>query len=128
MIGFAKPPLDGDEAHPKHGDWFKEQAEKARAPSGCAKSALKRTAALRMVSRSLDTAPLAGGRVADRGHLRLQAPLPETPDEVCEMARAVGMGLAEAQRQALLALIDGADTKRAHPSYWAPFVVAGEGE
>ena len=34
-------------------------------------------------------------------------------------------GRAEALRQAMLALIDKGD--RAHPAYWAPFVVVGEG-
>jgi len=34
---------------------------------------------------------------------------------------------AEAMRQAMLALIDGNNQIEAHPSYWAPFIVVGEG-
>jgi CHAT domain-containing protein len=43
-----------------------------------------------MVSRSLDASALAGGAVANLDHLRVQAPLPETADEVCDVARAIG--------------------------------------
>ena len=34
---------------------------------------------------------------------------------------------AEALRPSMLALIDGGEPRAAHPSYWAPFVVVGEG-
>ncbi len=37
------------------------------------------------------------------------------------------VGRAEAMRRAMLALIDGEDAAKAHPAYWAPFVVVGEG-
>jgi CHAT domain-containing protein len=37
------------------------------------------------------------------------------------------MGRAEAMRQSMLALIDKGNSQEAHPSYWAPFVVVGEG-
>ena len=37
------------------------------------------------------------------------------------------VGRAEALRRAMLAMIDGNDAKQAHPSFWAPFVVVGEG-
>ena len=90
MIGFGNPLLDGNQAHPQHGAYFKQQAAIARAQTGCAKSAKKRTAALRVVTRSWHTAPLSGGRVADLDHLRAQAPLPETADELCQVARSVG--------------------------------------
>ncbi len=90
MIGFGNPLLDGNQAHPKHGAYFKQQAAVARAQTGCAPSDKTRTASLRVVSRALDTAPLANGRVADLGHLRIQTPLPETADELCAVARSVG--------------------------------------
>lgn len=89
MIGFGNPLLDGDQAHPQLGAHFKDQAQIARAQTGCAKSSRKRTASLRVVSRSLAPLPLSG-RTADLNHLRLQAPLPETADELCEVARSVG--------------------------------------
>ena len=90
MIGFANPLLDGNQAHPKYSNYFKQQAQKARAQTGCAMSSNTRTAALRMVSRSLDTAALAGGSLANLGQLRVQSPLPETADEVCDVVRAIG--------------------------------------
>lgn len=45
---------------------------------------------------------------------------------VAEMARDPGVGRAEAMRRAMLALIQS-EAQEAHPSYWAPFVVVGEG-
>jgi hypothetical protein len=44
-----------------------------------------------------------------------------------EMARDATVGRAEAMRRAMLALIDKGARGEAHPSYWAPFVVVGEG-
>jgi tetratricopeptide (TPR) repeat protein/CHAT domain-containing protein len=38
-----------------------------------------------------------------------------------------GVGRAEALRRAMLAMIDGDDTRQTHPGLWAPFVVVGEG-
>ena len=37
------------------------------------------------------------------------------------------MGRAEAMRQSMLALIDKGEPEQAHPAYWAPFVLLGEG-
>jgi CHAT domain-containing protein len=37
------------------------------------------------------------------------------------------VGRAEALRRAMLSLIDSGNTKQAHPSHWAPFIVVGEG-
>ena len=42
--------------------------------------------------------------------------------------RARGVGNAEALRRAMLPLMNGEDRLAfAHPSYWAPFMVTGEG-
>ena len=43
------------------------------------------------------------------------------------MARDTSVGRAEALRRAMLALIDTGAPHEAHPAYWAPFVVVGEG-
>jgi CHAT domain-containing protein len=50
------------------------------------------------------------------------------------MTNAVGaisrdkkLGRAEALRRAMLAMIDKGKPHEAHPAYWAPFVVVGEG-
>ncbi len=37
------------------------------------------------------------------------------------------MGRAEAMRQSMLTLIDKGEPREAHPAFWAPFVVVGEG-
>ena len=37
------------------------------------------------------------------------------------------IGRAEALRQAMLAMIDKGEAHQAHPAFWAPFVVVGEG-
>ena len=89
MIGFGNPLLDGDQAHPQHGAYFKRQAAIARGQTGCSKSDKKRTGALRAVSRSLDQT-LLSSRVVNLDHLRMQSPLPETADELCEVARSIG--------------------------------------
>jgi CHAT domain-containing protein/tetratricopeptide (TPR) repeat protein len=44
-----------------------------------------------------------------------------------EMARDPKVGRAEALRRSMLALIDKGEPPEAHPAYWAPFVVVGEG-
>jgi CHAT domain-containing protein/tetratricopeptide (TPR) repeat protein len=44
-----------------------------------------------------------------------------------EMSRDETVGRAEALRRAMLALIDKGTPEEAHPAYWAPFVVVGEG-
>ena len=44
-----------------------------------------------------------------------------------EIARDRTVGRAEALRRSMLALIDSGDRREAHPAYWAPFIVVGEG-
>jgi CHAT domain-containing protein len=46
---------------------------------------------------------------------------------VREMSRDAKIGRAEALRRSMLALIDKGTPEQAHPAYWAPFVVVGEG-
>ena len=46
---------------------------------------------------------------------------------VGETARSAAVGRAEALRRAMLALIDNGERDHAHPAYWAPFVLVGEG-
>jgi CHAT domain-containing protein len=95
LLGFANPLLDGDQKHLQHGSDYQQLASKARAQTGCADSDATRTGALRVVRRSLETRPLSGGRTADLAHLRMQAPLPETADEVCDVARAIDADVRE---------------------------------
>lgn len=44
-----------------------------------------------------------------------------------EMADNAQLGRAEALRRSMLALIDKGAAHEAHPAYWAPFIVVGEG-
>jgi CHAT domain-containing protein/Tfp pilus assembly protein PilF len=46
---------------------------------------------------------------------------------VREMSRNAKVGRAEAMRRSMLALIDKGTPEEAHPAFWAPFVVVGEG-
>jgi CHAT domain-containing protein/tetratricopeptide (TPR) repeat protein len=44
-----------------------------------------------------------------------------------ELARSAKVGRAEALRRSMLALIEKGEPHEAHPAFWAPFVVVGEG-
>lgn len=88
MIGFGNPLLDGDQDHPQHGAYFKQQAHLASTRIGCAVTVQQRTAARRALIRSIVPIPQSAG-VADLAHLKRQTPLPETADEVCAVARSV---------------------------------------
>jgi CHAT domain-containing protein len=44
-----------------------------------------------------------------------------------EISRDSTVGRAEALRRAMLAMIDEGAAHEAHPAYWAPFIVVGEG-
>jgi CHAT domain-containing protein/tetratricopeptide (TPR) repeat protein len=46
---------------------------------------------------------------------------------VSTMSRDKSVGRSEALRRAMLAMIDHGKPGEAHPSYWAPFIVVGEG-
>jgi CHAT domain-containing protein/lipopolysaccharide biosynthesis regulator YciM len=43
------------------------------------------------------------------------------------LAAGKSLGRAEAMRQSMLDLIDHGSPREAHPAYWAPFIVVGEG-
>ena len=43
------------------------------------------------------------------------------------LAADKSMGRAEAMRQSMLALIDNGTPQEAHPTFWGPFIVVGEG-
>jgi CHAT domain-containing protein len=46
---------------------------------------------------------------------------------VGSITRDPKIGRAEALRGAMLAMIDKGEPEQAHPAYWAPFIVVGEG-
>jgi CHAT domain-containing protein len=94
MLGFANPLLDGDQKDARDGVWYKEQAQRARTQTGCPATPRRRAAALHAIGRSATPVPQAAG-LADLAHLKMQTPLPETADEVCEVARSVGADVAD---------------------------------
>jgi CHAT domain-containing protein len=87
VIGFGNPLLDGYQDHPQFGAYYKELAQRARALRGCEGDAKLRTAsAMRGGIRPI----AARGGLADLRELKGQSPLPETADELCTVARALG--------------------------------------
>jgi len=48
-------------------------------------------------------------------------------DAVSRMAADRSIGRAQAMRQSMLAMIDKGRPYEVHPTFWAPFVVVGEG-
>ncbi len=89
MIGFGNPLLDGDQADPKYGAYFKQRAALARENQSCpqtlARTPLQRPASLFGLRRGV--APMAVRGLADVEILKAQLPLPETRDELCAVAR-----------------------------------------
>ncbi|MCB1512661.1 MAG: CHAT domain-containing protein, partial [Hyphomicrobiaceae bacterium] len=85
FIGFGNPLLDGDADDPKQ----LAAARLARTITGCAAPGTMRTASLRGMHRAIK--PLRGGaRTVEPLEIRAQAPLPETADELCAVARGAG--------------------------------------
>ncbi len=82
MIGFGDPLLDGD---PDYAD-DRERAQRARDFKSCPETAPQRLASLSGPHRGVAAIATRGG-LASVDFLRMQAPLPETADELCAVAR-----------------------------------------
>jgi tetratricopeptide (TPR) repeat protein len=82
MIGFGNPLLDGD---PAARPWEAEWARLARQKQSCAEMSGQQVASLAEKRRSVLPIISQGGRV-DVDHLRTQAPLHDTADELCAVA------------------------------------------
>jgi CHAT domain-containing protein len=82
IIGFGNPLLDGDQKDSQWGAYYKQQAALARQKQTCRQEPRQRVAGRRSV------VPMAthNGR-PDLDQLRMQAPLPETADELCAVAK-----------------------------------------
>jgi CHAT domain-containing protein/tetratricopeptide (TPR) repeat protein len=94
MIGFGNPLLDGDQTHPQFGAVYKKLATEARDRKGCAQTVTQRKASLRGLSRSLAPLPQVSGLVST-AEVRQQTPLPETADELCDVARDLKADFSE---------------------------------
>jgi CHAT domain-containing protein/tetratricopeptide (TPR) repeat protein len=84
LIGFGNPLLDG--ADTGYAKW----ANLARSKQSCPKAAEQRVAALTVERRGVLPLKLQRGLV-DVAEVRLQVPLPETADELCAVARDLGV-------------------------------------
>ena len=89
MIGFGNPLLDGDQNDASFGAYFKREAELAREKQRCPETLWRRVASLVGLRRGVTPVQTRGG-LADVNFMRMQAPLPETADELCAVARALG--------------------------------------
>jgi len=77
----------------------------------------------------LTAAALASIRAGTSGSVAFEAVEPALRPGVQALGFQVlrWLGRAEALRRAMLAMIDKGKPHEAHPAYWAPFVVVGEG-
>ena len=71
----------------------------------------------------------AGARALLVSHwaVRSEATVSLITQAVGAISRDKKLGRAEALRRAMLAMVDKGKPHEAHPAYWAPFVVVGEG-
>lgn len=83
MIGFGNPLLDGD---PAERPWEAEWAKLARQKQTCPQTPRQRVAGL--LERRRGVLPIATRNgLTDLDHLRMQAPLHDTADELCSVAK-----------------------------------------
>jgi CHAT domain len=83
LIGFGNPLLDGPDAR------YVTLAAAARSKTSCPELSKQRVTALTGKRRGVLPLSLRSG-LADGGEIRSQVPLPETADELCAVARALG--------------------------------------
>ena len=87
LIGFGNPLLDGrPDKYPDDG----VLALRARARQSCSKEPSQKVASLRGAQRGVLPLKLRSGRV-DVAQIRSQVPLPETANELCAVARDLGV-------------------------------------
>ena len=88
MIGFGNPLLDGPNAD------YANDAKLAREKQRCPETLWRRVASLLGLRRGVSQVQTRGG-FADVAVVRGQAPLPETADELCAVARDLGAGASD---------------------------------
>jgi CHAT domain-containing protein/tetratricopeptide (TPR) repeat protein len=94
MIGFGNPLLDGNQKHPLYGTYFKQLAQLAREKQSCAAPTGQKIANVSSIPKGILQVETRGG-LADNAFLRMQAPLPETADELCAVAHYLGANESE---------------------------------
>jgi CHAT domain-containing protein len=85
-LGVGNPLLDGPQDHPQWAAHYKEQAQAANAKQQCPKPSAPSIASA-AARPSAGFATLFRGGQADIEEVRRWTPLPETADELCEVAR-----------------------------------------
>ena len=85
FVGFGNPLLDGPDAR------YEVRAKLARDKQQCPKTAWQRVAGLFGVRGGMRV-PTQRNGVVELGDIRIQTPLPETADELCAVARDLGVG------------------------------------
>jgi CHAT domain-containing protein len=89
-LGIGNPLLDGQQGDPRWGELHKQRALAARLKEACPKGSPPRTA--RIASRPVTGfEKLFRSGHADIEEIRRLIPLPETADELCEVARWLGV-------------------------------------
>jgi CHAT domain-containing protein len=89
-LGIGNPLLDGAQDDPVWGAVYKERAELARVKSCMRPPYLLKIASARGPSLVHNFSSMFRGTHVDIEQIRYQAPLPETVDELCEVARRLG--------------------------------------
>jgi CHAT domain-containing protein len=79
MIGFGNPLLDGPDSR------YAKSAQRARDNQRCRRDGFRSVTAL-FGLRGVAPVSMGGGGLANVAHIRVQAPLPETADELCAVA------------------------------------------
>ena len=88
LIGFGNPLLDGRDER------FKQSALKARGIQNCRDTTSEHVASLIGLRGGVQPVPTSRG-LADLSHLKIQAPLPETAEELCAVAKELGANVRE---------------------------------
>jgi CHAT domain-containing protein/tetratricopeptide (TPR) repeat protein len=88
LIGFGNPLLDGPDST------YAEYARRARDKQSCPKTIWQRVTGFFRIRSGVRPMELRSG-LADPSKLRVLAPLPETADELCAVARDLGADVSE---------------------------------
>ncbi len=131
MIGFGNPILDGDQSHPKYGAGYKERAKEALETQSCPKTL--REHVIEFFGYDRGVASIAKHGKVNPDEIRKLAPLPETADELCEVARRTGADVEQmrlgtrATEQEVKALSDSGELARYRVVHFATHALtAGE--
>jgi CHAT domain-containing protein/tetratricopeptide (TPR) repeat protein len=90
-LGIGNPLLNGEQNSAEYGTFFRQRAETARLKQKCSRTEVAKAVSTTVVRTAAPFDRLFRGRNADVDTLRELAPLPETAEELCEIARRLGV-------------------------------------